>query len=341
MNKDKPDNRKKPGVKEIADLTGFSPATVSLVLNNKGSFSEETRQTIRQAFAELRHGHAVAEGRPFIRLLIEESASLFDKDPYNSEIILGIESECRALGYEIVLTFVREEADSSSWPEGVAGLILLGGGLITDELIAELNQSGLPLVLVDNYTHQGDVLSVHSDHYGAGFMATEYLIRQGHHRIGFISGPAKYKPLVDRYAGYCAALMAHGIPLNPVYTAPNMDRQFIKGYHEMKHLMELQERPTAVFAVSDRSAFGALQALGELGLLAGQDVELIGCDNIRGSQEIAPRITTVHIPRQEVGQMAVRFLIEAMKGNALTGKVVIPGRLSLPETGTDNEGGDE
>lgn len=323
-------NEGRKRIKEIADLTGFSPSTVSLVLNNKGSFSEETRHAIRQAYAERSHERAISEGRRMIRLLIEEFSSPFENNPYNSEIVQGIERESGLLGCEVVLTFVRGDSDPDTWTDNVAGMILVGGGLITDALVERLKASGVPLVLADNYTHKGNALSVHADHYGAGFLATEHLIGRGHRRIGFISGPAKYKPLVDRYAGYCAALMEYGLPLVPDYIAPNRDREYIKGYLEMKHLMELKERPTAVFAVSDRSAFGALQAMRELQLEPGRDIELIGCDNIRGSQEVAPRIATVHVPRIEVGQMAVRFLVEAMKGNAAGGKVVIPGRLVPP-----------
>ncbi len=325
---EKNESRRKPSIKEIADRTGFSPATVSLVLNQKGSFSDETKHTIRQAYAELSHDRALAEGRLLIRVLIEQYAS-FETDPYYGEIIHGIEKECSLLGYEMVLSFVREGSDSQAWLNQVGGLIALGGGLITDELISELRHSGIPLVLVDNYTHKGDILSVHSDHYGAGFLATEYLIGRGHRRIGFISGPVKYKSLVDRYAGYCAALMEHGMPLDPQYITPNFDDGYIKGYQEMKYLLQLSERPTAVFAVSDRAAFGALQAMNEAGLADGE-IELIGCDNVGGSQGMAERIATVNIPRLEVGQMSVRFLVEAIKGNALVGKVVIPGTLALP-----------
>jgi LacI family transcriptional regulator len=280
-------------------------------------------------YAELSHAMAAAEGRNFVRLLIEER-DLLANDPYNDEIIRAIEKECRTLGLEVMLSFVREQYETQTWLEGVSGLILVGGGLITDELILELKASGRPLVLVDNYTRHGDVLSVHSDHYGAGYLAAEYLIRQGHKKIGFIRGPAKYKPLIDRYAGYCAALAAYGLPLVPEYAPPNIDRPFLKGYEEMKALMALDDRPTAVFAVSDRAAFGAVRALNDLGLRPGVDIALIGCDNVRRDQEYVPDLPTVHIPRAEVGQMAARFLLEAIKGNALTGKVVIPGRLIVP-----------
>ncbi|QHW32908.1 LacI family transcriptional regulator [Paenibacillus rhizovicinus] len=335
------DGRRKPAIKEIADLTGFSPATVSLVLNNKGSFSDDTKHAIRQAFAERSHDLALSGGRSFIRLLIEGSSALFGSDTYNSEIIQAIESECRLLGFEIVLTFVREDDDPLAWLDNVAGLILVGGGLITDAIIGQLRLQGVPLVLVDNYSHRGDALSIHSDHYGAGFLATEYLIARGHRRIGFISGPSKYKPLVDRFAGYCAALMEHGLPLVPAYISPNIDREHIKGYLEMKYLMELPERPDAVFAVSDRAAYGALQALREMGLVLGQDVDMVGCDNIRGDQAVSGQITTVHIPRAEVGQIGVRFLIESIKGNALGGKVVLPGRLVVPGEDDGEDDGEE
>jgi LacI family transcriptional regulator len=321
------ERKRKPTIKEISGITGFSPATVSLVLNNKGSFTEETRRSIMRVFSELDRKQPVTTERNLLRLLIEESASLFMTDPYNSEIILGIESECRLVGYEIVLTFVRTDSNPRQWLEGVKGLILIGGGLITDSLLMELHDANIPLILVDNYAHKGDLPSIHADHYGAGFLAVEHLISKGHRQIGFISGPAKYKPLLDRYAGYCAALMEYGLPLHPQYVSPNYDRKFVKGYLEMKYLMELPDRPTAVFAVSDRAVLGAVQALQDMGLSHGKDVELAGCDSIPAIRELSPPVATVHVPRWEVGQMTVRFLIEAIKGNTFIGKVVIPCKL--------------
>lgn len=323
--------RKKPTIKQISGMTGFSPATVSLVLNNKGSFAEETRDSIMKALADLGGEHAAPSearngGRQFVRLLIEETDALFTTDSYNSDIMMGIEQECRDAGLEIALAFVRTDSDPVQIAEGAAGLIAIGGGLITDSLVMRLQQAGKPLILVDNYTHAGNVPSVHADHYGAGFMATQRLIARGHDKIGFISGPVKYKPLVDRYAGYCAALIENGLPLRPEYVAPNVDRKFVKGYMEMKYLIELPDRPTAVFAVSDRAALGGIQALQDMGLVHGKDVELVGCDNIAAIGEVVPPIATVHVPRIEVGQMAVRFLLEAIKGNTLAGKFVLPGR---------------
>ncbi|WP_167859467.1 LacI family DNA-binding transcriptional regulator [Paenibacillus cymbidii] len=327
--------KKKPTVKAIADRTGFSPATVSLVLNGKGSFMEETRQAIVAALSELGgvqpdSGERAAAGksdRPFVRLLIEETDALFTTDPYNSEIIMGIEQECRAAGIDMMLSFVRADSDPLQAAAGASGLIAIGGGLITDSFVERLQHTGVPLVLVDNYTHRGHAASVHADHYGAGFLATQHLIALGHRRIGFISGPAKYKPLVDRFAGYCAALAGHGLPLEPSLIATNVDRRFVKGYEEMKALMSLEERPTAVFAVSDRSALGAVEALKDMGLAHGQDVVLVGCDDIAAIRDVEPPIATVHVPRQEVGQMAVRFLLEGLKGNMMSGRFVIPGWL--------------
>jgi DNA-binding LacI/PurR family transcriptional regulator len=325
------ERRRKPSVKQISELTGFSPAAVSLALNQKGTLSEDTRNIILKAYREMDRSDTPADAKSLLRLLIEEPASSTVTDPYVSEIIMAIEEECASAGYEVILTYVRPNADVNKWVEGVAGLLLLGGGQITDSMITQLQDAGIPCILVDNYIHYGALPSIQPDHYEAGYMATEYLIGLGHTKIGFISGPSRYKTLVDRFAGYCSAMIKHGIQLNVNYIASHVDQLHIKGYREMKALMELADPPTAVFAVSDKSALGAVAALKEMGMVQGRDVDLMGCDNIPALRELQPRIATIDIPRWEVGQMAVRFLIEAVKGNTFRGKVVLPGRLVLPE----------
>jgi DNA-binding LacI/PurR family transcriptional regulator len=320
---------KKSTIKEIAEMTGLSVSTVSLALNNKGSLSQETRTKVQQAAEELEYVIAPKTEAQFIRLLIEESSHSVFSDPFNGEIIKAIEQECRGLGFELALTFVSHENNIEAWTVGASGLLFLGGGLITDELLLKLKESPIPAVLVDNYLRNGEFISIHADHYGAGYLAAQYLIEKGHRKIGFISGPARYKTLTDRFAGYCSALVEHGIPLDINYVSPNFGNQKHKGYQEMKVLMELSDRPTAVFACSDKAAIGASQALADLGLSAGEDVELVGCDNIERIKDLPFPLTTVDIPKSQVGQQAVRTLIEAINGNAYIRKIVIPAQLVI------------
>ncbi len=322
-------NKKKTTVQEIASITGFSPATVSLALNNKGSLSAETRKAILDAAEKLRYSRGAATNGSFIRLLIEESSKPVITDPFNGEIIRAIEHESHLLGYEILLTFVREDSDPAAWLSGASGMLVLGSGLITDQMLAIFKEAPIPVILVDNYTHEGNFPSIHADHYGAGYLATQYLIRCGHRNIGYISGPSRYKTLTDRFAGYCSALAEHGIPIRMEYISPNYDKQDGKGYLEMKYLMGLPNRPTAVFACSDKAALGALKALSDLGLKAGSDVVLVGCDNIEDIQHTDPPLTTVHLPKWEVGQQAVRSMVEAINGSMFNGKIVIPGQLMV------------
>ncbi|WP_274362016.1 LacI family DNA-binding transcriptional regulator [Paenibacillus thermotolerans] len=314
----------KSTIKQIAEFTGYSVSTVSLALNQKGSLSEQTRAKILAAAEKLQYIPPVNNDVQFIRLLIEESSESVFADPFNGAIIRAIEQECRGLGYELVLTFVSEKNNPDAWTVGASGLLLLGSGLITDELLLKLKKSPVPVILVDNYLHCGGFISIYADHYGAGYIATQYLIEQGHRSIGFISGPSKYKTLTDRFAGYCSALIEHGIPLNMEFISPNFDKQEKKGYLEMKHLLNRPERPTAVFACSDKAALGAYKALDEMGLKAGEDIELVGCDNIESLRNLPVPIATVDIPKSQVGKQAVRTLLEAINGNDYIRKIVIP-----------------
>jgi DNA-binding LacI/PurR family transcriptional regulator len=326
---------KKITAKEIAAITGFSTATISLALNNKGSISEETRKAVLDAAEELKYSRSssLGNGNAFIRLLIEDSAKPVTTDPFNGEIIRAIEHESRLMGYEIILTFVRHDSDPAAWLVGASGLLVLGSGLITDQLLLHLKDAAIPVILVDNYTHEGMFSSIHADHYDAGYLATKHLIQQGHSKIGYISGPSRYKTLTDRFAGYCAALVEHGIPLKMEYISPNWDKKHEhKGYLEMKYLMELPDRPTAVFACSDKSALGAMKALSNMGFMAGADVDLIGCDNIEEVQNTTPTLSTVHMPKWQVGQQAVRSLVEAVNGNPFIGKIVVPGQLIMRDS---------
>lgn len=315
---------KKSTIKQIAEHTGFSVSTVSLALNHKGSLSEETRAKILSAAEKLQYVNHVSPEVQFIRLLIEESSKSVFADPFNGVIIRAIEQECRELGYELVLSFVSEKNNPDAWTVGASGLLLLGGGLITDELLNNLVGSPIPVILVDNYLHCGRFISIHADHYGAGYIATQYLLKKGHRKIGFIAGPSRYKTLTDRFAGYCAALIEHGIPLNMEHISPNFDKQERKGYLEMKHLLSRPDRPSAVFACSDKAAIGAVTVMNEMGLKAGEDVELVGCDNIDSIRKLAVPLATVDIPKAQVGKQAVRTLIEAINGNAYIRKIVIP-----------------
>ena len=164
-----------------------------------------------------------------------------------------------------------------------------------------------------------------------GYMATQFLIAKGHQRTAIIMGPAKYKPLTDRAQGYVRAMLEADMGLVPELMQPSLSQGMPdKGYREMQALLGLKDHPTAVFCVSDRTAFGALRAIKEAGLSVPEDVAVVGFDNTRESEHASPSLTTVHVPKKEMGQIALDrldYLVKNRQTQASPLKLLMPTRL--------------
>jgi LacI family transcriptional regulator len=120
---------------------------------------------------------------------------------------------------------------------------------------------------------------------------------------------------VDRRWGALRAAEELGIPLRPEYRQPSISSGFPKkGYREMKELLSLSEPPTAVFAVSDRAALGAMEAIKEAGLRVPEDISVVGFDDAVDAEHSAPPLTTIHYARAQMGVLALATLLEMMEG---------------------------
>jgi LacI family transcriptional regulator len=137
---------------------------------------------------------------------------------------------------------------------------------------------------------------------------TEYLIQLGHRRIGALGGPDKYSSLRDRMRGYHIAMLENGLPLDPSLQPSSVSGNPRKGYVQMQKLIALPEPPTAVFAVSDRAAFGAMEAIKDAGLVCPDDISVVGIDDVRDSAYSNPSLTTFSVPKYDLGKTAVLFL---------------------------------
>jgi LacI family transcriptional regulator len=142
-------------------------------------------------------------------------------------------------------------------------------------------------------------------------------VRLGHTRVGLLAGPRKYRSLVDRQEGYLDALTEYGIPVEQALMSPPTHHAGgQKGYQQMPHLLGLPQPPTAVVAISDKTAFGALEALKERGLRIPQDMALVSIDDVAESAHTMPPLTTVNVPRAEMGAEAVRRLLALLRQEA-------------------------
>jgi LacI family transcriptional regulator len=334
-----------PTIRDVALEAGVSLSAVSLYLNNKPGLSNETRDRI--AAAAERVGY-VPRGRTRVTPAAGSAAStsligmLLENLPFPAfsdilylQVLQGFESEARRRGYHTVITTLDTQ-DVLQVPAAVidgqfAGLVALGGGDVSDDFIHSVLATGVPLVLVDNYLLSGEVDCVVPDNEIGAYFATRHLIERGHRRIAAIAGPAKYKTLTDRLQGYLRAMHEAGLGPHPQMIQPSLSHGLPnKGYLEMQALLACPELPTAVFCVSDRTALSALTALNEAGLRVPDDIALVGFDNVPEGGHSTPALTTVHMPKREMGVVAARRLAELIgqgESEPAPLKIVLPTHL--------------
>jgi len=315
------DGHNKPRVKlkDIADATGLSMATVSLALNDREGVSSENRQRVVEVARALNYERPVPrsrQGPATISVIIERLPVSVASDPFNRPILQGLEAAARRAGYPVAMEFVGPEdhPDTGRWTRwSTAGVIILGGGDLSAEWVQAAADSTFPAVMVDNVVPGLDLPAVISDNLAGAHAITKHVLEMGHRRIGFIRGPSKYWTLSERLAGFMLALQQTGVWLDQDLMPPRVSHSEEKGYGEMQILLGLPKPPTAVVAVSDKAAVGAYRAAHERGLVIPRDVSIVGFDDIDIAGALNPPLTTVHVPGEEMGRVSfarLRNLIE-------------------------------
>lgn len=295
---------------DIAAATGLSPASVSLALNDKDGLSADTRRRVIEAARDLgyeRSGRRPVNAPPTISVVAERLPVAPTSDPFNKPILQGLEAAARRHGYRLAMEFASPEDDpeSGNWARVPAiGVVVLGGGDLSPAWVKAAVDSDLPVLMVDHFIPGLELPSIVPDNLAGAFAATRHLIEMGHRRIGCIRGPSKYWTLGERLAGYMLALQQAGLRAGEELVPPRLSHGDEKGYGEMHHLLSLPTPPTAVFAVSDKTAVGAYRAAAERGLAVPGDVSIVGFDDIEIARALNPPLTTVHVPGETMGQVA-------------------------------------
>jgi DNA-binding LacI/PurR family transcriptional regulator len=307
---------KVPTMRDVAVAAGVSLSTVSLVVNGKPGVSHDRRERVLQVIKELNY---ITGGRKrsavetkIIGLLMESLSEASRSEGFYLRIVSGIEEAAYELGYQVLLHVYRPAIDPLNsirelMGRDVDGLIIANDGDITAKVIHNIAEAGIPMVLVENYQNF-PIHSVTADNFTAGRVMTEYLIRLGHRRIGALGGPDKYSSLYDRMRGYRIAMLENGLPLDPGLQPRPVSGNPRKGYVQMQKLLALPEPPTAVFAVSDRAAFGAMEAIKDAGLVCPDDISVVGIDDVRDSAYSTPPLTTFSVAKYGLGKTAVLIL---------------------------------
>lgn len=319
-------------VKDVARIADVSVGTVSRVFNNHSNVTDEIRQRVLKAAAELGYARLVSSevGRTSYRSIKEVGylycsnldMSAFTSNPFWSHILNGAESEARKNNIKVTYRSVGELVESPQLLLSTVQEMRLGGILLVGptepETVQLFKSLQTPLVLVDNYIRGLAVDSVLSDNYEGARLAVEYLIEQGHQEIAFIGGPVERKSktrLINqiytferRAAGYRTALLDSGLAINyELFESCNLSTE--GGYEACKRLIEHGYKFTAIFCGNDNIAIGAVKALHESGLRVPDDVSLVGFDDIDVVKHLTPSLTTIRVNKEAIGAVAIRSLL--------------------------------
>jgi LacI family transcriptional regulator len=195
---------------------------------------------------------------------------------------------------------------------GAADGLLLIVPLTSTSYLDTLRKQNFPYVLIDQSDTEDKSSIVRATNWQGAYNATKYLIELGHARIGFITGLMELTSAVERLEGYRVAMSDHNVPI--------LDELIIEGdfwerggYNAATKLLDLPQIPTAIFASNDLSAFGAMEAIRQRGLRIPEDISLVGFDDVPQAPFTYPRLTTVRQPLDQMGQVAVKMLLERIE----------------------------
>lgn len=318
----------KVSIRKISEVSGFSPATVSNALNRKKGVNKETAETIFEIAKELGYVNEMKISR--IKLVIfKRNGLIIDASPFFANLLEGVEEECRKSGYEMMICNLDKRSDSYQQRldellnDRTTALILLGTEAM-DEDFEEYRKAKCPLVILDSWCPGMYFNGILINSEDSAKNAVEYLIKKGHEEIGYLRGRFRIKAFSARSNGYARALRKNGIGLNEKYVV-TLSTTMEGAYSDMlSYLAHNPKLPTAFFADDDMIALGAMKALQEKGYSIPRDISIIGFDDVAASEISTPRLTTIRVHKHEMGQMAVRRLIEVIKyGDSITTKIQI------------------
>lgn len=317
-------------MRDVAELAGVSPATVSRAFSAPDSVSLEVRQRIEKAVKKLNYTPNLnarsLRGRStgVVIVLLPDIGN-----PFFSVLLKGIEETARSAGRAILIGDTDKDFELAATyalqldAQRADGMILLNGFLpFRDSSGRPISRVQHPIVVVSERIPNCQFPTVGIDNVGAAREVIQFLAQAGHQRIGYIGGPADNVLTKQRLQGYCEGLSALGLSQGKELIAYG-DFSIESGRAATRLLLHVAPRPTAIFASNDEMAVGAIIELKSLGLRVPEDMSVVGFDDIEFSVSYDPAITTVHQPRREMGRIGMNLIIDLLENRPLEKSEVV------------------
>jgi LacI family transcriptional regulator len=313
---------KRVGIREVAAAAGVSVTTVSHSLSGGGQLSDATRERVKSVAEELNYTpNRLASGlRSKRSQIIGFVSDEISTTPYAGRVLLGAQEA--AAENDQVLMIVNTSRDDRLENRGIDALLQHSvDGIIYARMYHQAVQlpealTGVPTVLLDAYSDRADLSSVVPDEEGAARTAMAHLLEAGHHRIGYLGNIDDIPATSGRLAGYRAALAENGIAFDESLVTVSASTT-PEGRASASRLLNLPDRPTALFCFNDRMAMGAYQAAQLANLTIPTDLSIVSIDNFEVlADALLPGLTSIALPHYEMGRWAIERLAAELAGEA-------------------------
>ncbi len=306
------------GIKQIAEAAGVSPSTVSRALNNPSVVNKATLAKVLATIKELNyqpnHFASNLRNRRATNILL---ALPKVSNPFNELLIQTIENEASRLGYNLIITNI----DNDAHVRQIASMARSGqiDGILLFAPISPFaeGESPVPIVNACEDILDQNMPGVFSDNINAAKQVMDHLIRQGHTRIAAVTGPDSYSTSLERTEGYRSALQDAQLIVNEELII-NSDFSLDGGYAATVELLQLNQRPSAIFYFNDDMAIGGISALADNGVQVPSDIAVIGFDDIKYAAHTSPALTTIRQPREAIAKLAMTLLHKIILGDAIS-----------------------
>lgn len=337
----------KNGIKmlDIANKLGVSVVTVSNALAGRDGVSEQMRQKICDTAEEMGYKPSnTKSGKkkpPVPKLgksvgIITSERFVGARGTFYWELTANISNKLSAMNVLTVYECITADSEKNCVlpnmisEKKVDGIIVIGQ--IHREYIHRLSQVDIPLIFVDFYDNRYEIDSVNSDSFHGGYILTDYLVQNGHRKIGFFGSLNATSSINDRFLGYVKCLMENDLEYRSDWCIPDRTERSLL----LDKIDFPDEMPTAFVCNSDETAFRVISALKSKGVRVPEDISVVGYDNYTVSSICIPTITTVEVDLEKMSSEAVRIMAKKLSDPSYrAGRRVITGRLIVKNSVLD------
>ncbi|MDN2664288.1 substrate-binding domain-containing protein [Psychromonas sp. 14N.309.X.WAT.B.A12] len=306
-------------IKDVAKHAQVSTSTVSHVLNKTRYVSEEITEKVKAAVELLNYTpSALARSLKLKNTRTFGMLVTTSINPFFAEVVKGVERRCYEQGYNLLLCNTEGNFERLRFnidmllQKRVDGLLLMSDELVNQNIDIFERHDPVPTVVMDNGDTGFPTDKIQDNAYKGGLIATQYLIDNGHTKIGCIRGPIDKPTAKKRYAGFEQAMHEANLNINSDWVEiSNFECE--DAAIAFKKLYQKGELPTAIFVCNDMMAMGVINAANSLGLSIPDDLSIIGYDDIKIARYMTPSLTTIHQSKFNLGQQAFDTLLDKIQ----------------------------